>query len=210
MSRSLSLATPPADERVGEHHRAGARAEEEVGADAVHRRGQHGLVAARASPQPQLEPGDLRLEEGQAVDRRRRRARRRAGPARRARGVAARTCRPAADSSPENVPSRRAESWLPGVRTTAAPARRSRADHPVEHAGRVGRGHGAVVDVTGDHDDVDRFGGDHRGQAAEHGLLLGEQVGAVQGPADVPVGGVQQPHGRNVGGGTDRTGPGSP
>ena len=34
----------------------------------------------------------------------------------------ARTCSPAADSSPENVPSRRAESWLPGVMTTAAPA----------------------------------------------------------------------------------------
>jgi DNA repair protein SbcD/Mre11 len=69
------------------------------------------------------------------------------------------------------------------------------ADHPVEDGGGVGRGHRAVVDVAGDQHDVDRLAGDHRGQPAEHRLLLGEQLGAVQGPPEVPVGGVQQPHG---------------
>jgi hypothetical protein len=68
-------------------------------------------------------------------------------------------------------------------------------EHPVEHGGRVGRGDGAVVHVAGDQDDVDPLIGHDGGQPAEHRLLLGEQVGAVQRPADVPVGGVQQPHG---------------
>ena len=43
-------------------------------------------------------------------------------------------------------------------------------------------------------DSVDLLGPDHVGQPGQHRLLLGEQVGAVQRAADVPVRGVQQPH----------------
>ena len=97
-------------------------------------------VQARAAPPRARGTGGRRS--------RRRRARRRAAPARRARRVSARTCSPAAASRPEKVPSRRAESWLPGVRTTAA--RRPGAGSPVEHRGGVGRRDGAVVDVARD------------------------------------------------------------
>ena len=79
--------------------------------------------------------------------------------------------------------------------TTVAPARRSRASTRSSTPVASADGHRAVVDVAGDEHDVDRLGGHDLGQPAQHRLLLGEQVGAVQRPADVPVGGVQQAHG---------------
>jgi hypothetical protein len=84
------------------------------------------------------------------------------------------------------------------------------ADDPVEHGRRVRGGHRPVVDVAGDQHHVDRLLGDHARQPREHRLLLGQQLGAVQRPAEVPVRGVQEAHGRKVGVATDRTGSGAP
>ena len=61
---------------------------------------------------------------------------------------------------------------------------RQRRDRPVEHVARDGH-------------DVDGLGAHHLDQVVDERLLRGALVGAVQRAAQVPVGGVQQPHARD-------------
>jgi hypothetical protein len=167
------------------------------------------LPAGALAGQPQLVPGHLRLQERQAVDR----------DLAVLVGQQHRLVEPrglGADVQPADR-QQLGEGAQPAGRVVVARREHDRGagppqpgHHAAEHRRRVRRRDRAVVDVTGDEHDVHRFRGDDPGQPAQHGLLLGEQVGAVQRPADVPVGGVQQAHVRKVGRGTDRTGPGAP
>jgi len=52
----------------------------------------------------------------------------------------------------------------------------------------------AVVEITGDQDDVDPLGAHQLHQGAEHGALLREQRRPVERAPEMPVGGVQQAH----------------
>ena len=56
-------------------------------------------------------------------------------------------------------------------------------------------GQGPVVDVAADHDDVDPLGPDRVDQVVEVGSLRTEQPDTVERPSQVPVGGVEEPHG---------------
>ena len=60
---------------------------------------------------------------------------------------------------------------------------------------RLRRGHRAVVDVPRHQDGVDRLACHQVGEVPEHRFLLRQQIGAVEGAADMPVGGVQELHG---------------
>ena len=79
---------------------------------------------------------------------------------------------------------------------------RPRRGQPVE--GLVGQGHRVdrrqrpVVDVTGDHHEVDLLLLDGGDQVVDVRRLRGEEVLAVERPAEVPVGGVQQAHASNA------------
>ncbi len=72
---------------------------------------------------------------------------------------------------------------------------------------RVDRRHGAVEDVAGDQDRVHPLRAHRLDERVQEARLGRAQVSAVQGPAQVPVGGVQQAHPRTVGGPTDKTAP---
>jgi len=67
----------------------------------------------------------------------------------------------------------------------------------------LGRRHRPVVEVPGDQHGVDPVLDRQVGQRRQHGLLVGQQVLAVEGPAEVPVGGVHQAHALTVGAGSD-------
>ena len=75
--------------------------------------------------------------------------------------------------------------------------------------GVVGQPHGvdrrqrAVVDVAGDHHGVDPLALDHLEQVVDEGSLVRQHAFAVEGPAQVPVGGVEQAHVTNLGPTTD-------
>ncbi len=56
------------------------------------------------------------------------------------------------------------------------------------------RGHGPVVDVTRDQDGVDLALADGLDEVVDEGRLGAEQVHAVEGTTEVPVGGVQELH----------------
>ncbi len=76
---------------------------------------------------------------------------------------------------------------------------------PVEHGDRVDRRDRPVVHVTGDDHHVHLVFDRLPEQPVQERRLIGEQVLAVQGPAQVPVRGVEQSHrrsnGRDGGGG---------
>ena len=76
---------------------------------------------------------------------------------------------------------------------------------------RVGR-HGGrdVEEISGDHDEVDALRLDGLDQVVDVGSLRGEEVLAVERPAEVPVGGVQDAHGLTLGERADRTAPHTP
>ena len=103
-------------------------------------------------------------------------------------------CRPERSSRREAKPSRIAESWLPLERTTAAPASMSRSTASESIADGVGRGQGAVVDVAGDEHRVDRLGAHDLDEVVEVGRLGALQPHLVEGPSQVPVGGVDHAH----------------
>jgi hypothetical protein len=63
------------------------------------------------------------------------------------------------------------------------------------HLDRVHRGHGPVVDVPRDQHHVHLFRADRGNQMVEERGLRRAQIGPVQRPAQVPVGGVQHEHG---------------
>ena len=64
---------------------------------------------------------------------------------------------------------------------------------------RVDGGKGTVVDVARHDHEVDLFGLDGLDQVVDVRRLHREEVLAVERPAQVPVGGVQQAHGSKVG-----------
>jgi hypothetical protein len=70
----------------------------------------------------------------------------------------------------------------------------------------VERRHGPVVDVAGDEHGVDALGPDRLDQRVQEGRLRVPQVSPVQRAAQVPVGGVQQPHDTTVGRRSDKSG----
>ena len=84
-----------------------------------------------------------------------------------------------------------AESWLPLVRTTWAPAPVSPHQGVVQQADDVDSRQCAVVDVPGDEDDVDCLFPDEGHELVDEGALGVQHADAVEGPAQVPVGGVQ-------------------
>ncbi len=59
---------------------------------------------------------------------------------------------------------------------------------------RVDRGKGAIVDVTGDDHHVDALRADRLHEVVDEGALGVDQALTVEGPAQVPVGGVQHTH----------------
>ena len=62
-----------------------------------------------------------------------------------------------------------------------------------------------VVDVAGDHHEVDPLGLDRVEQVVDVRRLGAEHPDTVEGTAQVPVGGVEDAHATTVGGGADRT-----
>ena len=94
---------------------------------------------------------------------------------------------PAASISRELNPSRWAESWLPLV----------------GQPDRVDVGERAVVDVPGNHHEVHALRGHHVEQVVHVGSLVREHALPVEGPPEVPVGGVEDAHTTNLEGGAD-------
>ncbi len=193
---ALALADLPAgDPGVREHDGAGG-ARGQVGPDGRHRGAEHGGVAALLDAEDA--PDGLRLEVGQPVDRHLPVL---VGQQHRRPDV----LRPGADvhAGVVDQPGGDAE---PGGRVVVA-ARdddpRPRVAQPEERVvvqrHGLDRRHGAVVDVTGDQHDVDPLLAHGRHQVVQEGGLRRPQVGPVQGPAEVPVGGVEQAHERTVG-----------
>ena len=73
---------------------------------------------------------------------------------------------------------------------------------------RVDLGQRPVVDVAGDHDEVDPLRLDHLEQVVDVRRLVAEHPLTVERPPEVPVGGVEDAHGTNLGRGADtRCGP---
>ena len=70
---------------------------------------------------------------------------------------------------------------------------------------RVDGGQRPVVDVAGHDHQVDALGLDGLDQVVDVRRLRGEEVLAVERPAQVPVGGVQDAHAFTLGEGADRT-----
>ena len=201
---ALALAGQSArDERVRQHDRPGARrAGGEVGADAVHRRRHHGLVGAGRQV-----PGageDVGLEVGDAVD----------GD----RAVLVVEQHGLVDATGVGAQVDPGEVDQPGVEAEAAAGVVvARGDHhpcsggaqPVK--GLVGQldgvdgGQCPVVDVAGHDHEIDLLGLDRLDQVVDVRRLRGEEVLAVERPAQVPVGGVQDAHASTLGVGADRT-----
>ena len=68
------------------------------------------------------------------------------------------------------------------------------AERLVQQGHRLDRRDGSVVDVAGHHHGVDAGVGGHLDQVVDEGGLGVEQALAVQRAAQVPVGGVEEPH----------------
>ncbi len=84
-----------------------------------------------------------------------------------------------------------AESWLPLVSTTCAPASVSRTRASSRRRDDVDPRQGTVVDVAGDQDDVHLFRADEVDQLVDEALLGVQHADAVERPAQVPIGSVQ-------------------
>jgi len=79
---------------------------------------------------------------------------------------------------------------------------RPRVDHPGQRVVEEGRGlrrwHRPVIDIAGQQHRVDPFGADHLDEMVEVELVRALQCHPVEPSAQVPVGGVQQPHTRRL------------
>ena len=129
------------------------------------------------------------------------RARPRAGPAGPVAPGRVRRCTPAFSSRPLPNPSRRAESWLPLISTMLRAGVVQPEQRVLAQLDGVHRRHRPVVDVPGDQHHVHLLGAGHVHQVIEERGLRRPQVGPVQRPAEVPVGGVQHAHGPDHSGG---------
>ena len=187
MSRSDSDSAPAGDERVREHDDLVEPALGRVGADALDRGARARTCASarrRARPSRRRAAG--------TGCRRSPRSSSTTGSVSASSSV--RRCTPACAASARPNPSRIAESWLPLVSTTSTPAAANAAERLVEQRHRVGRRHGPVVDVAGDQHRVDPALDRGVDQPRQEGALVLEHRLAVQGAAQMPVGGVQQSH----------------
>ena len=70
-------------------------------------------------------------------------------------------------------------------------------EHAVEQLDGFGGRDGAVVEVAGDEHGGRFHLGDQRDELLEHVLLVAGEVDVVEQPPQVPVGGVDEPHGRD-------------
>ena len=95
------------------------------------------------------------------------------------------------------TPSRSAESWLPLIRITRAPVAAEPGERVLAERDRVHRRDGPVVDVARDEDGVHPLGARGVDEVVEEFRLRLSQVGPVERPPEVPVRGVQEPHGRD-------------
>ena len=101
---------------------------------------------------------------------------------------------------------RLALSWLPAMASTGTPETGDDArEDVVEQLDRLGRRHGAVVEVAADEDGVGRSLAHELDELVEDGGLVVGEVDVVEEAPEVPVGGVDEPHG-----GDDTTGSGRP
>ena len=105
---------------------------------------------------------------------------------------------PAASISREPKPSRWAESWLPLVTTTRARGRGQPGEGLVGQPDRVDVGERPVVDVAGDDHDVDLLALHDLEQVVDERGLVRRACPPVEGPAQVPVGGVEDAHATNL------------
>lgn len=190
---ALAVAGLPAgDEGVGEDDGAGAGgARGEIGPDEVHGRAEDRLVADPARTEPVLHQGGLQVR--QSVQRH--------VPVRvgQHHGLGAAVgVGPQVDPGPADEPGADAEPAggvvVPGDHHGGHAQVGEPVQGPVVQLDRGQRGYGPVVDVAGDEDGVDLVLADGLDQVVDEGGLGAEQVHAVEGPAEVPVGGVQEPH----------------
>ena len=189
------------DEGVREHDRAGGtRPAGQVRPDPPHRLGQGRLV--RASREPPWLAARVGVEVGDAVHGHRavlvlQQDRRADGG-----GVGA-------DEDARGVDQPGAEPQPLGRVVVAAgqhdlrPGGGEAGQRLVGEADGVDVGERAVVDVPGDHHEVHPLRGHHVEQVVHVGSLVREHALPVEGPPEVPVGGVEDAHTTNLEGGAD-------
>ncbi len=203
MSRSESLGLSARHEGVGKHHAANPGAagpSGQVGADPLHRRSERGLMGAHGEA-PGLAQG-LRVEVGEAVDRHRTVHVGQLDGTGGLVGVGAQVNTGVVDQPrPEAQP-------LGGVVVAAGdhhprPGGREPGEGLVGEPHRVDGRQRPVVDVAGEDDQVDLLGHHDLDQVVDEGSLMGEHALPVEGPPQVPVGGVEDPHAPNLGSSTD-------
>ena len=181
-------------ERVREHDRSGAAiARGKVGADAIHRGGQHGPMPGRCGESPRR-AREIRFQVGDPIEQHR--------------SVAVVEDEGPADVGDLGAEVQSADRQELGER--AEPRRRvviagdgddlrpgaaNSAEQPRSRGDRIGRRHGTVVEIACDHDHVDVLGRHHVGDLGKHQLLVRQQALAVESAAQMPVGRVQQAHG---------------
>ena len=204
MSRSLSLGQAAGDEGVRQHHGAGAAG----GAARSARTAPHRLGRAprggSGSAGPRRAGG--RRARGRGCRRRRRgRARRRAAPGSATRPASVRRWTPAGVDQPGAEPEPARGVVVAAGDHDAGAGGGEPGEGLVGQRDGVDRGQRPVVDVAGDDHQVDLLGLDGLDQVVDERRLRGEEVLAVERPAQVPVGGVQDAHVPTLGEGTDRT-----
>ncbi len=205
MSRSDSEGVAPATKACASTTlRVEAGRAREVGPDPRHRLGQGSLVAA-AAERPRLEQR-RGVEVGDRVDRH-------VSVLVGEHDGGADRGRVGADEDTCGVHQARAETEAPRAVVVAAAHHDARTgggepgERLVGQGDRVDVGEGTVVDVSRDHDHVDVLRGDDLEEVVDERTLVAQQVLAVEGPPQVPVGGVEDAHGTTVDRGTDRAVP---
>ena len=182
--------TAAPDEGVRGHERAHVASVGNVGTHAVHGRVEHGRVRALGSEgfavQVRLEIGDAvrrkhhsigTLDDQGAPDVVDRRAQVQAR---------LREQRPGETQAGRRVVIARGDEHRAGARDAD--------DSLFPERDRRERWHGSVVDVAGDHHEVDLLALDEPDEPRHEGAMLLQDVDPVEGPAQVPVGGVKHAH----------------
>ncbi len=162
-----------------------------VSTDPVHR----GAQGARMGPlrRPELVGCDRGLKIGQRVDRNPRDDDRHRDPG--GRGAHPHP-RPGQQPGTEAQPNRRV--MVAGRDDDLRAGVDDPGQRVVEEGRRLRRWHRPVVDVAGQQDRVDPLGADHLDELVEDELVRTLQGDPVEPSAQVPVGGVQQPHTRRL------------
>ena len=189
-------------EGMRQHHRPGPRGSTgEVAAGLRHGAGQHLLVAARGRQIPRA-AHQIRFEIGHGIK----------GDGAVRVGQQHRLARPPG-GGPQVQPAgrekfgERAEPRrgvvVAGDRHDGDPGGADPAQDPGGALHRLRGRHRPVVQVARDEHDVHLVRGGEIGHRTQHRFLVGQQALAMEGPTEVPVGGVHHAHGVTVGGGSD-------